>query len=68
MHGVLLAEGAVLCELHSVRIVLLVLDGVVVALFALLASQCHFHSHLRSPPFSKWPGGRNPTRIHINFS
>ena len=41
----LLAEPAVLVHFNSVRIVLLVLLGVVVALFALRASQGDFYSH-----------------------
>lgn len=49
----LLAEPAVLVHFNSVRIVLLVLLGVVVALFALRAGQGDLHSHLSSaPPFN----------------
>ena len=45
MHGVLAAEAAVLVHLKSVRVVLLVLHGVVVALLALGAGQGNFDSH-----------------------
>lgn len=47
----LLAEPAVLVHFNSVRIVLLVLLGVVVALFALSAGKGDFHSHSSAPPF-----------------
>ena len=46
MHGVLAAEAAVLVHFQSVRIVLLVLHGVVVALLTLGASQGNFDSHV----------------------
>ncbi len=42
----LLAELAVLVHLKSVGIVLLVFLCVVVALFALCASQCYLYSHI----------------------
>ena len=45
MHSVLAAEAAVLVHLKSVRVVLLVLHGVVVALLALGAGQGNFDSH-----------------------
>ncbi len=45
MQSVLLAESAVLVHFKSVGIVLLVLHGVVVALFALSAGHCDLHSH-----------------------
>ena len=41
----LLAEPAVLVHFNSVRIVLLVLLGVVVALFAFCACQCNLSAH-----------------------
>jgi hypothetical protein len=44
---VLAAELAVFFHLKPVRVVLFVLFGVVVALLALLASECDFHSHYR---------------------
>jgi hypothetical protein len=43
--SVLLAELAVLIHLKSVRVILLVLLGVVVALLALCAGQCDLNSH-----------------------
>ena len=43
----LLAEPAVLVHFNSVRIVLLVLLGVVVALFALSTRKGNFNSHFR---------------------
>ena len=46
----LLAEPAVLVHFNSVRIVLLVLLGVVVALFALRAGKGDLHSHFSAPP------------------
>ena len=45
MESVFLTESAVLIELQSVRIVLLVLERVVVALLAFCASQCNLYSH-----------------------
>ena len=42
----LLAESAILLHLKSVRVVLLVLDGVVVSLLAFCACQCDFNSHV----------------------
>ena len=45
MGSMLLAETAILVHLEPVRAVLLVLHSVVVALFALSAGQCNFHSH-----------------------
>ena len=50
MNGVLAAETAVLVHLETVGCVLLVLDGVVVALLALIASQGNSYSHLSAPP------------------
>ena len=46
MHSVLAAEATVLVHFQSVRIVLLVLHGVVVALLTLGASQGNFDSHV----------------------
>ena len=48
----LFAEAAVLVHLKSVRIVLLVLHGVVVALLAFCTRQCNFNSHFRHLLFS----------------
>ena len=48
----LLAESAVLVHFKSVGIVLLVLHGVVVALFAFCTRQCNFNSHFRHLLFS----------------
>ena len=45
MQSMLTAESAVLVHFKSVGIVLLVLHGVVVALFALSACQNNFYSH-----------------------
>ena len=45
MHGVLAAEAAVLVHFQTIRIVLLVLHGVVVALLTLGASQGDLDSH-----------------------
>ena len=45
MHSVLAAEAAVLVHFQSVRIVLLVLHGVVVALLALRAGEGDLDSH-----------------------
>ena len=43
--GVLTAETAVFVHFESVGVVLLVFLCVIIALFALSASQCHFDSH-----------------------
>ena len=50
MKRVLFAELAVLAELKAVRIILLVLRGVVVPLFAFSAGQCNSDSHDGFPP------------------
>jgi len=42
----LLAELTVLVHFKSVRVVLLVLLGVVIALFALCTSHCYLYSHI----------------------
>jgi hypothetical protein len=47
MGGMLLAEAAVLVHLEPVGIVLLVLDGIVITLFALRASQSNLHALIR---------------------
>ena len=47
MQSVLLAELTILVEFDSIRIVLLVLLGVVVALFALSTRKGNFNSHFR---------------------
>ena len=47
MQGVLFTKPAILVHLDSVRIVLLVLLGVVVALFALSTRKGNFNSHFR---------------------
>jgi hypothetical protein len=46
MKCVLLAKSAVLLDLHAVRHGLLILGGVVVALFALCASKCDLGTHI----------------------
>ena len=46
MDGVLAAEAAILRELKTIGIVLLVLEGVVVTLLALGACQCDLNAHL----------------------
>ena len=45
VYGVFLAESAVLLHLETVRVVLLVLDGVVVSLFAFIATQRDLNAH-----------------------
>jgi len=45
MQRVLAAETAILLHLKTIRRVLLVLDGIVVSLLALIASQGHSNSH-----------------------
>ena len=50
MNRVFLAEAAVLVHLKSVGVILLVLHGVVITLFALRAGQGNFHSHCSAPP------------------
>jgi hypothetical protein len=51
VQSLLLAETAVLVQLESVGVVLLVLHGVVVALLALTASEGNSDSHLSNPSF-----------------
>lgn len=50
MHSVLAAEAAVLFELDTIGIVLLVLEGVVVSLLALGAGQTDLNAHDVYPP------------------
>ena len=45
MEGVLAAEAAVLHELDTIGVVLLVLEGVVVPLLAFGAGQCDLYAH-----------------------
>ena len=45
MKGVFTAETAILVELETIGIVLLVLGSVVISLFAFCANECDFHSH-----------------------
>jgi len=40
------AESAVLVHLHSIGVVLFVLHGIIVPLFAFAASKCYFNSHI----------------------
>lgn len=46
MQGMLPAESAVFAHFHSIRIVLFVLHGIIVPLFAFAASKCYFNSHI----------------------
>ena len=45
MKGMLAAEAAVLVELETIGIVLLVLGTVIISLFAFAANECDFYSH-----------------------
>ena len=47
MSGMLLAETAVLMHLQTIGIVLLVLDGVVIALLAILAGERNLNALIR---------------------
>ena len=51
MQGVLAAEAAILHELDTIGIVLLVLESIVVSLLAFVASQSDFNAHLTAPPY-----------------
>ena len=64
VNSVLLAEAAVLVHLESVRTVLLVLHGVVVALLALCARHCDFDSHFGTSRVirNKFTGSHNKNR------
>jgi hypothetical protein len=44
------AEAAILFHLKTVGVIFFVFLGVVIALFALRAGQCNFHSHFSAPP------------------
>ena len=46
MHGMSLAETAILLGFHSVRMSLLILCGIVVTLLALCTCQCNSCTHL----------------------
>lgn len=58
------AKTAVLVHFKTVRIVFLVFDSVVIALFALCACHCDFNSHFMAPPdigiFIDRPGSDKP--------
>jgi len=51
VESVLAAELAVLVKLDSVRVVLLVFLGVVIALLAFSTSECNFNSHFGTSYF-----------------
>ena len=51
VESVLAAELAVLVHFDSVRVILLVFLGVVIALLALSACQCNFNSHFGTSYF-----------------
>lgn len=56
VNGMLPTEGTILVQFQTVRVILLVLDGVVVALLALVAAQGDFHPvasfcHISAPPY-----------------
>jgi len=53
--GVFTAEPAVFVHLHPVRRVLLVLHGVVISLFALVAPKGNFHAHVFGTSYSRPP-------------
>jgi hypothetical protein len=70
VNGVLLAETAILAHFKTVRVVLLVFHGVVVALFALCARHCDSDSHI-FPPDSidgSLPYQAVRLRPHLNLS
>ena len=58
MSGMLLAEAAVLVHLETIGVILLVLDGIIIALLALAARQRNFNTlircHLRHLPIEKY--------------
>jgi hypothetical protein len=78
--GVLAAETAILLHLNAVGGILLVLEGIVVSLLALAASQGHFYAHVSAPPCSitppsrrlnclpVWADARGKMRTKINLS
>jgi hypothetical protein len=45
MNGMLLAEFAIFVQFNAIRIILFVLHGVIVALFAFLTRQRYFYTH-----------------------
>lgn len=47
MHGMLAAERAILVHFKTIRSVFLVLEGIVVPLLAVVASQSYLYSHFR---------------------
>lgn len=55
MERVLTAELAELFELESIGVIFLVLDRVVVSLFALGTNQCDLCSHFSAPPICYLP-------------
>jgi hypothetical protein len=71
MNGVLSAEGAKLVHFQTVGSILLILAGVVVALFALRASEgdlnsCAGFCHFSAPPYTMFgPMTRKKRRIRL---
>ena len=45
MHGMLLAEAAILAHLDPLRVIFLVFHGVVISLFAFLACKGYLYAH-----------------------
>jgi hypothetical protein len=54
MSGVCLAELAVFFQLNAISVLLLVLAGTVIALFAVNASQRNAYAHLRGTSLPAW--------------
>ena len=73
MEGMLAAEAAVLVELETIGIVLLVLEGVVVPLLALGAGQCDLDAHVSNSPLivgsaAHAPCGRGTSQLPITHT
>ena len=66
MQRVLLAPLAVLLQLNTIRVVLLVFLGRVIAALALGAGQSDQRAHVNPPKAASRPGGEKPPGIAAN--
>jgi hypothetical protein len=64
VQGVLAAETAVLVELKTIGVVLLVLERIVISLLAFGAGQGDLYAHYDAPP-KIYPSKTSPQRGHL---
>ena len=66
MHRVVTTPLAILLELNTIRIILLVFLGRVIAALALGAGQSDQRAHVNPPKAASRPGGEKPPGIAAN--